>query len=83
MAKGLEAASITVSDFINQPIQSVPGGKVNILGGHSIGTKNVYMKMCSIPNGFRYLASSILIFACNIFLSSRRNDPLSEACESV
>jgi hypothetical protein len=29
------------------------------------------------------LASSILIFACNIFLSSRRNDPLSEACESV
>jgi hypothetical protein len=37
-------------------IQSVPGGKVNILGGHSIGhskQKTVYMHMCSIPNGFR------------------------------
>jgi hypothetical protein len=38
-------------------IQSVPGGNVNILGGHSIGhskQKSVYicMYMCSIPNGF-------------------------------
>jgi hypothetical protein len=32
--------------------------------------------MCPIPNGSRYLAS-------NIFLPSRRNAPLSEACESV
>jgi hypothetical protein len=38
--------------------------------------KKVYMNMCPIPNGFRYLAH-------NIFLPSRRNTPLSEACESV
>jgi hypothetical protein len=38
--------------------------------------KNVYMIMCSIPNAFRYLPR-------NIFLASRRNAPLSEACESV
>jgi hypothetical protein len=33
----------------------VAGGKVNILGGHSIGhsKQNVYMYMCAIPNGFR------------------------------
>jgi len=36
-------------------IQSVPGGKVNILGGHSIGhsKQNVYMNMCPTPNGYR------------------------------
>jgi hypothetical protein len=38
-------------------IQSVPGGKVNILRDDSIGhsKKNVYtrMNMCPIPNGFR------------------------------
>jgi hypothetical protein len=37
-------------------IQDVPRGKVNIVGGHSIGhtkqKKNVYMYMCSIPKGF-------------------------------
>jgi hypothetical protein len=35
-------------------IQSVPGGKVNIVGGHSIGhsKKKLYMYMCLIPNGF-------------------------------
>jgi hypothetical protein len=34
-------------------IQSVPGGKVNILGGHSIGhsKQKLYMYMCPIPNG--------------------------------
>jgi hypothetical protein len=56
-----------------------PGGKVNILGGHSIGhCKKVYMNMC-----FQYLASSIFNLARNIFLPSHRNAPLSEACESV
>jgi hypothetical protein len=39
--------------------------------------------MCPIPNGFRYLARSIFNLACSIFLPSRRNAPLSEACESV
>jgi hypothetical protein len=36
-------------------IQSVPGGKDNILGGHSIGNskQKLYMNMCPIPNGFR------------------------------
>jgi hypothetical protein len=59
-------------------IQNVPGGEVSILGGHSIGhsKKKVYMNMYPISKGFRYKA-------CNIFLPSRRNAPLSEACESV
>jgi hypothetical protein len=37
-------------------IHSVPGGKVNIVVGHSIAhskKKKVYMYMCPIPNGFR------------------------------
>jgi hypothetical protein len=35
--------------------QSVPGGKDNILRGHSIGysKQKRYMNMCPIPNGFR------------------------------
>jgi hypothetical protein len=36
-------------------IQGVPGGEVNILGGHSIG----YSKQCPIPNGFRDTAISL------------------------
>jgi hypothetical protein len=44
-------------------IQGVPGGKVNILRGHSIGhsKKNIYMNMCPISNGFPYLARNIFI----------------------
>jgi hypothetical protein len=59
-------------------IQDVAGGKVNIRGGHSIGhlKKKVDLSMCPIPNCFRYLAR-------NIFRPSRRNAPMSEACESV
>jgi hypothetical protein len=36
-------------------IQNVPGGKVSILGGHSIGHSNQKhcMYICPIPNGFR------------------------------
>jgi hypothetical protein len=36
-------------------IQDVPGGKFNILGGHSIchSKQNIYINMCPIPNGFR------------------------------
>jgi hypothetical protein len=35
-------------------IQNVPGGKVNTLGGQSIGhlKQKVYMYLCLIPNGF-------------------------------
>jgi hypothetical protein len=42
-------------------IQGVPGRKVNILGGHSIGhsKQKVYMYMCPIPNGFRDRAISL------------------------
>jgi hypothetical protein len=42
--------------------QSVPEGKVNIPGGHSIGhskQKNVYIYMCPIPNAFRERAISL------------------------
>jgi hypothetical protein len=66
-------------------IQSVPGGKDNIRGGHSIGhskKKSLYEHV-SYPNGFRYLERSILNLARNIFLPSRRNAPMSAACESV
>jgi hypothetical protein len=38
------------------PIQDVPGGKVNILGGHGVGhykQKKLYMYFYPIPNGFR------------------------------
>jgi hypothetical protein len=66
-------------------IQDVPGGKVNILGDHSIGhsKKKVYMDMCPIPNDFRHSARSILHLARNIFIPFHRNAPMSEACESV
>jgi hypothetical protein len=49
-------------------------------------SKNVYMNMCSIPNGFRdgaiWLYSG-LAWAPSIVLPSRRAVLLSEACESV
>jgi hypothetical protein len=66
-------------------IQSVPGGKVKIPEGHSIGhsEKKAYMNTYPIPNCFRYLARSILNLARNIFLPSRRKAPLSKACKSV
>jgi hypothetical protein len=39
----------------NTNIQSVSGGKVSILGGHSIGRskQKLYTYMCTIPNSFR------------------------------
>jgi hypothetical protein len=39
----------------------VPGEKVNILGGHSIGhsKQKMYVYTCSIPNGFRDKAISL------------------------
>jgi len=48
-------------------IQYVPGGNVNILGGHSIGhskQKKVYMYMCPIPKVFRDRAISP--YSCKI-----------------
>ena len=40
------------------PIQGVPGGKVNILGGHSTGhSKQKYLyEHVSYPNGFQDIA---------------------------
>jgi hypothetical protein len=42
-------------------IQAVPEGKVNILGGHSIGhsKQKLYMYMCPMPNSFRDKAISL------------------------
>jgi hypothetical protein len=39
----------------NKYIQGVPGEKVNIMGGHSIGDskQTLHMNMCPITNGFR------------------------------
>jgi hypothetical protein len=44
---------VTFDGMLN--IQSVLGGKVNILGDHSIGhsKQKLYTNMCPIPNGFR------------------------------
>jgi hypothetical protein len=41
-------------------IQSVPRGKVNILGGHSVchSKQEIVYYMCPIPNGFRDRAIS-------------------------
>jgi hypothetical protein len=66
-------------------IQDVPGGKVNILGCHSIGQskKKCLYELVYYSERFRYLACSIWNLACNIFLPSHRNAPLSEACELV
>jgi hypothetical protein len=42
-------------------MQSVPGGKISILGGHNIGhsKQKICMYMCPIPNGFRDRAISL------------------------
>jgi hypothetical protein len=39
---------------VQRLIQDVPGEKVNILEGHSIGNskQKCFMNMCPIPNGF-------------------------------
>jgi hypothetical protein len=47
-----------ITQFSIETLRSVPGGKVNIPGGHSIGHSKqkevyTYMYMCPIPNGFR------------------------------
>jgi hypothetical protein len=46
--------------------QGFPGGKVNILGGHSDGhSKQVlYMYLCPIPNDFR--DSDVSLYSCKI-----------------
>jgi hypothetical protein len=54
-------------------LYSVPGGKVNILGGHS-KQKKKSMYVCPIPSGFRERAISVyssLDLVPNIFLLSR------------
>jgi hypothetical protein len=66
-------------------IQDVPGGKVNILGGHSIGhsKKKIFYEHVSYPNGFWYFTRTILNLVHNSFLPSCCNVPLSETCESM
>ena len=45
-------------------IQGVPGGKVNILGGHIIGHSKKKTYMCPTPNGFR--GRAISSYSCKI-----------------
>jgi hypothetical protein len=40
-------------------IQVAPGGKVNMLEGHSIGQSKQKLYMCLIPNGLRHRAISL------------------------
>jgi hypothetical protein len=49
------AKNITFVSLLRLHIQSDSGGKVNILGGESIGhcEKRVHMNMCLIVNGCR------------------------------
>jgi len=49
--------------FVKQ-IQGVPGGKVNILGGHIIGHSKKKTYMCPTPNGFR--GRAISSYSCKI-----------------
>jgi predicted transport protein len=44
-----------------QAIQGVPGGKVSILGDHSVGysKEKLYICVCAIPNGFRDMLISL------------------------
>jgi hypothetical protein len=50
----LSTSSFTDEYAIRRYIQSVPGGKVNILGGHNIGhpSRKVHMYIYPIPKGF-------------------------------
>jgi len=59
-------------------IQGVPGGKVNILGGHCIG----HSKPKCLYEHVSYSERYCIVLYC-IVLPSRRAAPLSEACESV
>jgi hypothetical protein len=47
---------VILLDFIKLITQGAPGGKVNILGGHSFGhcKQKVCMYKCLIPKGFRH-----------------------------
>ena len=54
----MQITSTIHSEFEYVTTNVIPGdsgGKVNILGGNSIGhcEKNVHMNMCLIPNGYR------------------------------
>jgi hypothetical protein len=46
---------------VAQTIQYVAGGKLNIVGDHSIGycKQILFIYMCPIPNGFRHRAISL------------------------
>jgi hypothetical protein len=52
-------------------IKNVPGGMVNILGGHSIGhsKKKVYMNVCPIPKGLWYMGSQYFELGAQYFPS--------------
>jgi hypothetical protein len=65
---------IIIIIIIGHYIQSVPRGKVSILGGHSIGhskRKKVYMYMCPIANGFR----AISLYSTVLYTVQTSNTP--------
>jgi hypothetical protein len=57
----LKIASARIVKYVLQVIQGVPGGKISIQRGHSIGysKQNCIVYMCPIPNGFRDRAISL------------------------
>jgi hypothetical protein len=63
----------------------VPGGKVNILGGHSIGhsKKESLYEHVSYSERVQIFGAQYFGFGAQYFPSLPRNAPLSEACESV
>jgi hypothetical protein len=59
---------------VMSPIKNVPGGNINILGGHSIGhsKQKVYMYMCPIPNGVRDRAILLCNVLCTLYRRATR-----------
>jgi hypothetical protein len=66
-------------------MQDVPGGKVNILGGHIIGNskKNSLYEHVSYSERFPLFGAQYFEFVVKCFPSLPPNAPLFEACESV
>jgi hypothetical protein len=54
-------ATVRTYIYSHTDIKNVPGGKVNILGGHTMGhsEQKLYMYMCPIPKGFRDRSMSL------------------------
>jgi hypothetical protein len=64
-------------------IQSVSRGKINTMGGHSIGhsRQKVYMYICSIPNGFR--ESYFTVQYCTVYCTDKQYAMSSHELQST